>query len=273
MPAIEKKHIGNLILLWVAIDFIMSLAWALQISYYYNIPYFQILGPTATSVYCISSLSPLFGTYTGHKLRKRPVVVRFLYIVPASVLGAVLGVYLSEFFNSFLFANVQKQLGSKMQQYTLTTSIIISIIVSILAATIGVLLERNRNFKKRLEQLDITQITKEPKFVTFKNRNTRSKIRIDDIQYLTSTGKRTVLHTSEGDIEIPLLLKNVGIQLPAALFVRVHKKHMVHAGRIGGLRHVHAGAYELTLNDSDDSIIPVGRKYLTEIQALFSQNV
>jgi hypothetical protein len=264
VPAIQKEDIWKLILLWTGINFMMTIISSLHVSYYYNLTYLQSFWPTLIRVYCISSLSPLLGTYVGHRFSHRPVSIRFILIVPASVIGAVAGVFLSDGLVPLFLYGFEKRISESLSQYTMVSAIITSIIVSVIAATIGVLMEKNRNYELQLQKLSFAAI---PEFFTY--RDVRSKIRIEEINYLTSIGKHTILHTPHGDVEIPMLLKDVGAQLPPSIFMRVHKKHLVNVNRIRGLRHIHAGSYQVTLNDEDDSIVPVGRNYLASLQDIF----
>jgi DNA-binding LytR/AlgR family response regulator len=88
-----------------------------------------------------------------------------------------------------------------------------------------------------------------------------------DIIYATSHGKRTVLHTVTGDREAPVMLKEVELRLPPAMFARIHKRHIVNMRYISWLEYYIGGQYLAFLNDEDESSLTVGRMYAPSLKA------
>ena len=74
------------------------------------------------------------------------------------------------------------------------------------------------------------------------------------------------MHTVERDYETNLLLKDVLERLPAG-FLRVHKSYLVNLGHVASVQYQFGGTYQLTLRDEDDTTLPVGRRYLSELRA------
>jgi len=268
MSWLTREKMIKLAFMWMGINFIMSLTTNLHISYYYSLPYLESFGQTVVRVYCISSLAVLFGTLAGFRFHCMNKFVMFPAVVTLSVCGALSGVALSDFLVNSFFSTEQIELAVKTWPYTFTSAIISSVVISIVATTITILVDRNYRFKKLLQEV---QPGNNPEFFIYKNRDQRGKINLSEIIYLTADGKRTVLHTSREDIDIPMLLKDAAHQLPAKTFLRTHKKHFVNTGYIESLKYIRGGVYELYLNDIEESIVPVGRKYLNEIQGLFKE--
>jgi two-component system, LytTR family, response regulator LytT len=83
----------------------------------------------------------------------------------------------------------------------------------------------------------------------------------NDIVYACSRGKNSVLHTVTGTVEVPMMLKDLEIKIPADLFVRIHKQHIVNLQYITEVEYYIGGQYIAYLKDEDESALPVGRKY------------
>ncbi len=88
----------------------------------------------------------------------------------------------------------------------------------------------------------------------------------DSIIYVSSSRKRSVAHTQDGDHEIALLLKDVLNRLPGN-FIRVHKSYLVDLRRVERIEYRFGGAYQIALRDDDDTVLPVGRGYLPALRA------
>ncbi|HOD13127.1 MAG TPA: LytTR family DNA-binding domain-containing protein [Spirochaetota bacterium] len=88
-----------------------------------------------------------------------------------------------------------------------------------------------------------------------------------DIIYVTSHGKNTVIHTVAGDREAPVLLKDVELRLPSKMFARIHKQHIVNVRYISWIEYLIGGQYLAFLNDEDESSLTVGRKYAPLLKA------
>lgn len=89
----------------------------------------------------------------------------------------------------------------------------------------------------------------------------------NEIVYLTSHGKRTIIHGTRRDHESARLLKDVEADLPAALFQRVHKQYVVNLGYLSHIQHLIGGRYEAYLKDEDESVLPVGRQYADALKS------
>ncbi|HOT44651.1 MAG TPA: LytTR family DNA-binding domain-containing protein [Spirochaetota bacterium] len=88
-----------------------------------------------------------------------------------------------------------------------------------------------------------------------------------EIVYACSRGKNSVLHTVSGALEVPLMLKDLEIKIPAELFVRIHKQHIVNIQFITEMEYYIGGQYIAHLKDDDESVLPVGRKYAAYLKS------
>lgn len=90
-------------------------------------------------------------------------------------------------------------------------------------------------------------------------------MKFSDIIYLSSSGRTTVIHTRTKDYEVFQLLGDFEGKLHPS-FLRVHKQFIVSTSRISRLKYYEGGRYNLYLDDEDESIIPVGKSYLSALK-------
>jgi two-component system, LytTR family, response regulator LytT len=88
-----------------------------------------------------------------------------------------------------------------------------------------------------------------------------------EIVYACSRGKNSVIHMVSGAAEVPLMLKDIEIKIPAELFVRIHKQHIVNIRFINEMEYYIGGQYIAYLKDEDESVLPVGRKYAAYLKS------
>ncbi len=94
----------------------------------------------------------------------------------------------------------------------------------------------------------------------------------DEIIYACSRGKNSVLHTISGAMEVPMMLKDLEIKIPAEFFVRIHKQHVVNIRFITEVEYYIGGQYIAYLKDEDESALPVGRKYAAYLKAMLNMD-
>lgn len=90
-------------------------------------------------------------------------------------------------------------------------------------------------------------------------------IRHRSIIYISSFGKRTIIHTTEHDVIASMMLKDIEIKLPGS-FLRIHKQHIIHTSYLSGVTHIGSGRYEAILNDRDDTRLVVGRSFVANLR-------
>lgn len=83
----------------------------------------------------------------------------------------------------------------------------------------------------------------------------------DNIVYVSSHARHTVIHTDDKCFEIANLLKDIEEKLPESSFIRIHKQFIVNMKFISHFQYMVGGQYEIYLKDEDETSLPVGRKY------------
>jgi DNA-binding LytR/AlgR family response regulator len=85
---------------------------------------------------------------------------------------------------------------------------------------------------------------------------------VASIRYIESFDHSLVVHTTEGDRTLPLLLKNMEQQLPPDRFCRCHNSFIVNLEHIAEISHG-----EVTLRSGER--LTIGRKYYADTQRAF----
>jgi DNA-binding LytR/AlgR family response regulator len=102
--------------------------------------------------------------------------------------------------------------------------------------------------------------------ITIRGGNRTYSLTFGDIVYISSHSKSIVVHTGEGDIEVPVLLKEIVHRLPPDIFVRIHKSHIINIRYVHSVSHVLSGRYRVRLKDEDDTELPVGPFFLEDLR-------
>ncbi|MDV6235774.1 LytTR family DNA-binding domain-containing protein [Leptospira ellisii] len=106
-------------------------------------------------------------------------------------------------------------------------------------------------------------------FLFFREAGILHRISLSKLLYLTANGKKCVLHSTEKDHETPKLLGDMEAELPSDRFVRIHKKYILNLEYISGMKSNAGGGYEVFLNDEDETVLPVGREYVSNLKGRF----
>jgi pyridoxamine 5'-phosphate oxidase len=100
-------------------------------------------------------------------------------------------------------------------------------------------------------------------FLSFREKDYSYHLDTKSIVYLTSSRKHSIIHTENRDYEVTLLLKSIKKMLPAHRFLRIQKQHIVNLAYIDRIEYLEGGRYIAYLNDNDDTVLPVGRNYVS----------
>jgi DNA-binding LytR/AlgR family response regulator len=102
--------------------------------------------------------------------------------------------------------------------------------------------------------------------LSFREKGKHFFIAYQDILYLSSHSKHTVIHTNGRDFETPSLLKELEEKLPRDSFFRIHKSYIVNLHHIASLEYKIAGHYQLILYDDDETILTVSRTFASSLK-------
>lgn len=111
-------------------------------------------------------------------------------------------------------------------------------------------------------QLDVKNLG-----LSFKEKGRHYLVSHEDILYLASNAKHTLIHTQSRSFETARLLKEVNAKLPQEKYQRIHRQFIVNLLAISHIEYDLGGRYLAFLRDDDETTLPVGRKYVAALKS------
>jgi len=128
----------------------------------------------------------------------------------------------------------------------------------------------NRAIDRFLERMqNIIPNDKSGNILNISGKGFKHLLNIDDIIYISSHGKKSVIHCGTDDLTIPLMINDLSRMLPENSFLRVHRQYIIRIKQIKSFSSDCTGSYKLLLNDDDDTSLPVGRSYVKSVKDIF----
>lgn len=105
--------------------------------------------------------------------------------------------------------------------------------------------------------------------IIIKTAQGRFRIPVHKINYIAAHNKRCVIHTNERDYEVAKVMQNIISLLPADKFLRIHRSYIISISQVEQINSKSGNRYSIQLRDDDETRLPVGRSYSTELRKLF----
>lgn len=87
-----------------------------------------------------------------------------------------------------------------------------------------------------------------------------------EIIYISSSDKKSIIHTEKKDFEAARLMMEVEEKLPTDTFMRIHKQYIINLKWISHAQYLIGGRYQVFLKDSDETSLTVSRSYVQEFK-------
>lgn len=190
-------------------------------------------------------------------------LVSLLLVILAAVSGKFLSYYLAK---SIL----------KIETYDspldyLGLVILVTVVVNTITNVIESLNEKRRHLEFDLESLKKKGESRDVDgYLLIKNRDDSFSLPFRDIAYLSSHGKNSVIHTSDGEYQVSKILKDLENEIESPFLVRVHKQFVINISFIHNLKYYEGGRYMAYLSDEEESVVPVGRMYVSSLKEKLS---
>lgn len=110
-------------------------------------------------------------------------------------------------------------------------------------------------------------------FLSFTENEYSYHLDTKNIVYCTSSRKHSIIHTENRDYEVTRLLKSIKQMLPQNQFMRIQKQHVVNLAYIDRIEYLEGGRYIAYLNDTDDTVLPVGRNYVSLLKEKIAKHI
>lgn len=150
-------------------------------------------------------------------------------------------------------------------------TIVFSLVVSIIASFFEYLRGKKRkleNYILHIEQsgLIIDDDSKKNDQLLVTEKEKHYIVDHSSIIYISSRGKKSLIHTIDRDYESIQLLKITEEKLPHDIFIRIHKQFIVNKHFIKKIEPYTGGRYLIYLSDEDESILTVGRTHVVDLK-------
>lgn len=221
----------------------------------------------------VASSAEISGYALAIRFRRLSPVKIYAIVLPGSLLGTVIGcslcVLLIEYPLNALFHYRHYNGISEFLLGLYLPSFFLTLIIA--SAALIYEFKTNSIFSAEKDD-DVKSVSGTSPFAphpvafSFRQQSDHVVVPYQDILYLSAHGMKTILHTVTQDYETGMLLKNAGQKLPESDFLRVHKSHIVNLNRIVRLQYFMGGSYLAFLNDTEETELPVGKKYASELK-------
>lgn len=127
---------------------------------------------------------------------------------------------------------------------------------------------------KGLQQINVKQNNKNQQKIniglSIREQGNLYLIEHDQINYISSHGRYSVVHTTQRQYKAVLLLKDIEARLPDSDFYRIHKSYIVRLKAISHIKYYSGGSYIIFLKDEEETSLPVSRKHAPYLKQLLS---
>ncbi len=238
------------ILIFTLIGFVFTLASKTFTDYEFVL----LLKENCITANSVGIFTFLFAHLYNQKIKEENLKTKLLKVVSFSLLGGLFGRVVSLILHHIILERIIS-FNQLLFATTLSTTLV-SFLISSSSVTIWHFLDIEINSKK--DKVSV-KLVPEIKTIEVKIKNKISFLNIENLVYLTSNGKKTILHTKTKDFELNEILKNVLAKLPKEKFIRVHKKHAINLDYFESMEHLSSGDYQAYLFH-DNFIVPISAK-------------
>lgn len=252
---------STIYLLWFIINSLFAWLLASAIAFWSKAEFTGVFTVCFVNFNIIGSMTVTAGYGAKHLLRKKSPAIIISASNTASLTALIAGLFAVDLLWQYILgAEGSREITEGIRQLA------VPVLVYTFAGTnISKLIEyiTEKNYPLNTNpHVDSESINSSPAVISVSTDGRSATLPLSEILYISSSGKKTVIHTEKKDFEEPVLLKEMEAQLPADLFIRIHRQYLINISHLYKIQYYFGGRYMALLNDSDDSIVPVGRKFL-----------
>ncbi len=226
------------------------------------------------NTHIISTLANIAGYLIGKKTGGMNVIKRIMYIMPGTLTAALIGNLLGIIATGSIHGNSRSIPVGEQYTMLLLPVIIITLLITAIYVSFEFLKESRMKLLRELESAVQSRKESNDKkingSITIKEKENYFVISYEEIIYLSSSGKKTLLHTEKRDYETMQLLKEIEERLPDEIFMRIHKQFIININFISRIQYYEGGRYMVHLKDEDETILPVSRKVTLILKEMLS---
>jgi hypothetical protein len=229
-------------------------------------PFLRSLARIEINFHVISSLSAATGYFLMGKIRCSRKFLKNGLVVAGTLCATAIASYINLFIVNAVFAPLLT-VNVYFAMHVLLPALVISLLLTVTVLFIEDLTGKNKKHEKETGGL-VFRHGEKPKAdgILVRYENCQKYIRYSDIAYISSIKRLAIVHTVCGDYKLSRHIGDVEKDVLHYAFMRIHKQFIVNSSYISHLKYNQGGCYYLYLNDEDDTMLPVGRKYAAELR-------
>ncbi len=199
----------------------------------------QLFTETAIITFAIGFLATPAGYCAIHFMRKKSYIIKIpivlFFVSCATAAGNAIGRNIVQSWYS----------GTHWLRFNdLTLNLLAAAGITVITIIIDDLMERKNELVKNLNGIkDTVKQEYWDQSVSIKEGDGYRVIKFSELVYLSSHGKKSVLHTTDGTCSAHLLLKDIEKRIPSGLFIRVHKQYIINISYLRQIRYYEGGRY------------------------------
>lgn len=245
------------ILFWFLINTVLGTIIASFIATGSPYPYMDIFISSQVTTHIISMLSSITGYILGRRFVNKNILKQILLVIPWTFAASLAGYSISQLISRYIIKISIFPATVGHSPRLLVPILFITLVITAISITIEHLSRSRRGLLEIIEKEK--QAGKNESTLTIKEKDNYFVIDLNKIIYLSSHGKKTLIHTEDRDYETPQLLKEIEKKLSAKIFIRIHKQFIVNINFILKIQYYEGGRYMAYLKDEDESMLPVSK--------------
>lgn len=265
------------ITLWFSLNLLLGSIITFFIYNATTLHFIEVFLITQIATHIISSITAISCFFTGQRIRNQTLRKSLLIVLPVALLTTVIALAICFLLYKLLyqFISIEGRIFLNESIYGfIAPSLLISIGITILVTKIEhekrlknqALSANNSNLSGESLEETIPKKGKLPHGLSFREKQNHYIVDFSEIHYISSHGRKSVIHTSRREYITATILKELGIKLPDEFFIRIHKSFIVNIQMISHIQYYMGGSYLLFLKDEEKTTLPVGRKHAAELK-------
>jgi hypothetical protein len=244
-----KNQVVIRFIIWFIIAMFLALVFFSIRTIFVSTPWFNLGIYSIVTSLIVTSICASIGYGSLALLKAKPSLPKLTVVVITGMCSGILAGTIIYTLNNYLCSKYFVE--CKVQFRILT--VVFSVFLNVLA----LFFERMIAEKNNLELDLVKKKNPQEHMMSIREDDLNHIIHYDDLVYLSSHGKKTVLHTRERGYETSQSMKNIEIRLSDD-FIRIHRRFIINKKYLVQIKYHEGGRYIAYLKDDYDAL-PVSR--------------
>jgi DNA-binding LytR/AlgR family response regulator len=265
----KKPHVKS-ILFWIISSTALGTAVTFYISPGTAFPFWKLWTGALFITYVISIFSAITGYTLGSWLRHKSSRTAMLVTAPLTILAALAGYGLSVAIIRIALVPSASMLLEDRIIFFIIPIIIINLSITLIIVRFKRLKNRKEELEGHIEAIQAELVMQDGgsgDFIMIREKGNTYRLPVEDIIYISSHGKKAIVHTENREYELSALMKDIMEKLPASIFYRIHKRFAANTAYISHVRYYLGGRYLLYLKNKEEDVLPIGITYTKALKA------